>query len=103
MCIRDRNNNFGIKPDKLHFFQQGMLPSLDFNGKILLEKKAKISLTPNGNGGVFSYLLESDSMIFPEMTAAGVEYLQIIGIDNCLLYTSPSPRDQRGSRMPSSA
>ena len=28
-----------------------------------------------------------------------------IGICNyvCLLYTSPSPRDQRGSRMPSSA
>ena len=25
---------------------------------------------------------------------------QILG---CLLYTSPSPRDQRGSRMPSSA
>ena len=25
------------------------------------------------------------------------------GIDTCLLYTSPSPRDQRGSRMPSSA
>ena len=25
------------------------------------------------------------------------------GIDVCLLYTSPSPRDQRGSRMPSSA
>ena len=23
--------------------------------------------------------------------------------DRCLLYTSPSPRDQRGSRMPSSA
>ena len=26
-----------------------------------------------------------------------------INICNCLLYTSPSPRDQRGSRMPSSA
>ena len=25
------------------------------------------------------------------------------GLGNCLLYTSPSPRDQRGSRMPSSA
>ena len=25
------------------------------------------------------------------------------GISACLLYTSPSPRDQRGSRMPSSA
>ena len=27
----------------------------------------------------------------------------VIVFDNCLLYTSPSPRDQRGSRMPSSA
>ena len=25
------------------------------------------------------------------------------GVERCLLYTSPSPRDQRGSRMPSSA
>ena len=25
------------------------------------------------------------------------------GLIGCLLYTSPSPRDQRGSRMPSSA
>ena len=24
-------------------------------------------------------------------------------VNNCLLYTSPRPRDQRGSRMPSSA
>ena len=37
------------------------------------------------------------------------EVLPIIDIDlgylgkTCLLYTSPSPRDQRGSRMPSSA
>ena len=30
------------------------------------------------------------------MRGAGCTY-------NCLLYTSPSPRDQRGSRMPSSA
>ena len=29
--------------------------------------------------------------------------LIIAGRESCLLYTSPSPRDQRGSRMPSSA
>ena len=29
--------------------------------------------------------------------------LQNLQFDICLLYTSPSPRDQRGSRMPSSA
>ena len=32
------------------------------------------------------------------------QILKIIKLyKNCLLYTSPSPRDQRGSRMPSSA
>ena len=29
--------------------------------------------------------------------------LKSLGSKICLLYTSPSPRDQRGSRMPSSA
>ena len=29
--------------------------------------------------------------------------LQDIGHENCLLYTSPSPRDRQKSRMPSSA
>ena len=28
---------------------------------------------------------------------------QLVDLETCLLYTSPSPRDQRGSRMPSSA
>ena len=31
------------------------------------------------------------------------ENVSAIDLDGCLLYTSPSPRDQRGSRMPSSA
>ena len=30
-------------------------------------------------------------------------YENVLDLDSCLLYTSPSPRDQRGSRMPSSA
>ena len=39
---------------------------------------------------------------------AGAEFVDIVsgsdaGRITCLLYTSPSPRDQRGSRMPSSA
>ena len=31
------------------------------------------------------------------------EKIRSVLLDVCLLYTSPSPRDQRGSRMPSSA
>ena len=39
------------------------------------------------------------------LSSAHLELLDINGrsIYSCLLYTSPSPRDQRGSRMPSSA
>ena len=32
----------------------------------------------------------------------GISFIDVPG-HVCLLYTSPSPRDQRGSRMPSSA
>ena len=36
---------------------------------------------------------------------AGVKVgiVESVKLKDCLLYTSPSPRDQRGSRMPSSA
>ena len=38
----------------------------------------------------------------PEMRR--IRHVHFVGIGGaCLLYTSPSPRDQRGSRMPSSA
>ena len=40
-------------------------------------------------------------MTDPEL--ADATYIEPITPEICLLYTSPSPRDQRGSRMPSSA
>ena len=37
-------------------------------------------------------------------SVVGMEYSRVfLALSSCLLYTSPSPRDQRGSRMPSSA
>ena len=37
----------------------------------------------------------------PWIYEIGIETLRLV--DSCLLYTSPSPRDKRQSRMPSSA
>ena len=42
----------------------------------------------------------SGSFVAPRNRGTGRMQLHVVG---CLLYTSPSPRDQRGSRMPSSA
>ena len=38
-----------------------------------------------------------------ELTWSIEESVVLTDAQRCLLYTSPSPRDQRGSRMPSSA
>ena len=47
---------------------------------------------------------KGDPEIIELITLAQEFHLQSNGLfDPCLLYTSPSPRDQRGSRMPSSA
>ena len=46
----------------------------------------------------FPYKVEYDQ---PKMDKAGIVTDPEVKV--CLLYTSPSPRDQRGSRMPSSA
>ena len=45
----------------------------------------------------------SIAVIAAVAAVAGGGILIARGIGGCLLYTSPSPRDQRGSRMPSSA
>ena len=48
--------------------------------------------------------LEDPASRFEATVVGEIEGVKFKGrIDICLLYTSPSPRDQRGSRMPSSA
>ena len=49
--------------------------------------------------------LELESAIRKELNENPLleEMIDTVEGDPCLLYTSPSPRDQRGSRMPSSA
>ena len=50
--------------------------------------------------------LQSAREVTREVIIQGqVEPIKVVTIksETCLLYTSPSPRDQRGSRMPSSA
>ena len=52
--------------------------------------------------GVITAKVEKEEMLgeYPEQNDILTELLEDY---DCLLYTSPSPRDQRGSRMPSSA
>ena len=46
---------------------------------------------------------QTDAELVTVLAARADDYAYIPLLWACLLYTSPSPRDQRGSRMPSSA
>ena len=75
----------------------------DGSSNLLGEVVASTSTVPGKELLTFSFVAEStrSTLTFTDTSAStsGVDGL----LDNCLLYTSPSPRDQRGSRMPSSA
>ena len=73
----------------------------------------KTSVDLNAIAGQAIQLLKRDSRVLnfnielnqgeiPRVPADRVQIAQVL-VNFCLLYTSPSPRDQRGSRMPSSA
>ena len=66
----------------------------------------QIEVTNNGGAQATNVSL-TDSLpagiTYTADTASQGSYDPTTGLWTCLLYTSPSPRDQRGSRMPSSA
>ena len=61
-------------------------------------------MSVGGHGGI-SVIGNALPTQFSNLVRAGIkgDFETAKRINDCLLYTSPSPRDQRGSRMPSSA
>ena len=109
-----------VKPIE-HFRAEFEVPG----DKSISHRAAILAGLSNGKCQIDNYLPSEDCICtLNAMASLGVEYevleslegygptsLVIQGRDmkltqaseSCLLYTSPSPRDQRGSRMPSSA
>ena len=71
--------------------------------------RAKVLIMSETFAQMFEESLKDTVMTIGEVIKAEVvsvdgDYVTVTaGLKSCLLYTSPSPRDQRGSRMPSSA
>ncbi len=76
------HNYFGYDKDHIYFFVQDMAPSTDFNGKIYMESKYHMALSPNGNGGWYSSLKNAG---YEEvLDKLGVEWINIFAVDNVL-------------------
>ncbi len=78
----EEKNYFGYPKEYVMFFQQEMAPSTDFDGKLLMEAKDSLSLSPNGNGGWFYSMAVTG--IVKDVHARGIEWLNIFAVDNVL-------------------
>jgi len=76
------HNFFGYKAEYIHFFKQEMAAATDYNGKIYLEEKGKLSTSPNGNGGWFVSM--KNAGLLDIVKKEGIEWLNIFAVDNVL-------------------
>lgn len=73
---------FGYRAEYVHFFMQEMAAATDYQGKIYLEGKGKLSTSPNGNGGWFISMKKAGLL---ELVAKeGIQWLNVFAVDNVL-------------------
>jgi len=77
------NDFFGLEEEQVIFFEQGLLPSIDCEGKLILEALGRLALSPDGHGGTFDALLKSGSL--DRLKVDGVEILSYFQVDNPLV------------------
>ena len=80
----EKHRYFGYKKDKnIFFFEQGELPMMDTEGKILIGEDGLIKLAADGHGGIYESLVKSN--MTKKMRELGIEWVFIGGVDNCLV------------------
>ena len=74
---------FGLEKSRVHLFRQGRMPAVDLDGKILLETKSSIAMSPDGHGGSLRALLKSGALDL--MRREGIDTLSYFQIDSPLV------------------
>lgn len=79
----EKNNYFGYPKNSVTLFEQGELPLINTEGKLLIGKNKKIREASDGNGGTYFSLRASGCLA--DMKEKGIKWIFIGGVDNALL------------------
>ncbi|KAH6692554.1 UDP-N-acetylglucosamine pyrophosphorylase [Plectosphaerella plurivora] len=77
------NSYFGLDKANVVIFEQGVLPCISNEGKILLESRSRVAVAPDGNGGLYQALVVSD--VIGDMSRRGIQHVHAYCVDNCLV------------------
>ncbi|KAF8140545.1 nucleotide-diphospho-sugar transferase [Boletus edulis] len=86
-----KNNHFGLNAKNVIVFEQGTLPCLTMEGKIMLETTSRVAVAPDGNGGLYAAtrapLSPSDKSrtVLSDLVDRGIQYVHAYCVDNCLV------------------
>ena len=73
---------FGYNPEYIKFFVQDMSPCVDADGNIFFSKPDELAMSPNGNGGFYSSMMNAG--LDKYCKDMGIEYINVFAVDNVL-------------------
>jgi len=77
------NHFFGLDADQVFFFTQGTMPAIGYDGKLLMNAKNSLALSPDGHGGTLLALRKSGAL--DRMKRDGVDTISYFQVDNPLV------------------
>ncbi len=77
------NRFFGLDEQNVIVFPQGMIPSLDARGRLILESPCRLFRNPDGHGGSLGALASSGALA--ELERRGIETISYFQVDNPLV------------------
>ena len=78
----EEHDYFGYPKDYVKFFVQEMVPACDYEGRIYMEFQTEVAMSPNGNGGWFSSMVNAG--LLSDIKERGIEWINVFAVDNCL-------------------
>lgn len=84
VSLFEKHGYFGLPEGSVSFITQGLVPAVDYGGRILLEDKDSIAMTPDGHGGALRALVRSGAAA--DLRERGIDCISYFQVDNPLVH-----------------